>query len=76
MDYTFFACSEKDRLKFAAHGCDKHSIMLIRVFSIQSMNEFGVVSPQLRAITKQPKMPAVEKRLNYESPSVKEMVYL
>lgn len=96
VDYNLFACSEKDRMKFAAHGCDQHSIVAdpgfldpvngdFRVrpdspalrlgFQNFPMDAFGVVSPRLRAIAKQPKMPAVEIRLNFESQSGKEMVY-
>ncbi len=39
------------------------------------IDEYGVVSPRLRAIAKQPKIPIVDIRLDFEVPSGKEMVY-
>jgi hypothetical protein len=97
VDFNVFACSQKDRVRFAAQDCDKHSIVgdpgfldpthgdfrvrqdspALRLgFQGFPMDEFGVVSPRLRAMARQPKMPTVDIRLDFEGDSGSEMVYV
>ncbi len=80
LDYNLFTTSDADRTKFAAQGCDAHSLVgdplfvnpaagdfqvkdgspaLKLGFVNFAMDQFGVVSPRLKAIARTPVIPAV-----------------
>ena len=83
IDRNLFTTSEADRTKYAANGCDAHSLVgdpmfvdpakgdyrvkegspaLKLGFKNFPMDQFGVISPRLKALARLPSFPEIEQR--------------